>query len=445
MCANLAPRDRLGYRRRMRRYLALGLVPLGLFVVAKIFPSSGGYSLAAVTPAVVPPPDNGPVLKVIAPSVTVRATPSREGSALGVLHTGSKIVRGEKPIGFQGCAEGWYAIRPGGAICAGDGVALDESTAVLPNVNLLPNRDAPLPYTYAKTTAKSSLYTVGAGPGQRVAEIPVGTWIALAGQGQAIDPSGKSAKVVFTPQGLALSAYDVEPVRETALHGTMIDDPKSMPVGYVVRDNVTPYKLTDGKGPAPLLPLSKYTHLALTNKSHKRGSERFLGLDDGTYVRARDVTLIQRRETFPAFVREGVKWIDISVVTGAMVAYEGKKPVFATVVSVGSEKAKGTRPTQLGTFQVIGKQYTVPDAQPGAFDESRDVRDIPWVIELSSGQKIHAAMWHDRFGLESGPGNVQLAPADAAFLFRWVGGTIPEGWHGALFAETERTVQVVVR
>ncbi|MFO0658626.1 MAG: L,D-transpeptidase [Polyangiaceae bacterium] len=429
----------------MRRYLALGLVPLGLFAVAKIFPATGGYSLAAVAPAIAPPPENGPVLRVTGASVTVRATASRNGQALGVLHTGARITRGEKPVGTDGCPEGWYAVRPSGAICAGDGVALDESRAVLPSVNLAPNKDAALPYAYVKTTAKTQMFLPGPVAGQRVADVPVGTWLAVAGQGQAIDPTGKAAKVVFTPQGQAISSYDVEPVRETAMKGTLVDDPKSMPIGYIVRDNVTPYRLADAKGPTPLMPIAKHTRLALTNKSHKRGSERFLGLEDGNYIRARDVTLIQKRETFPAFATEGVKWLDISVVTGTLVAYEGKKPVFATVVSLGSEKAKGTRPTQLGTFQVIGKQFTVPDVQPGAFDESRDVRDIPWVIELSSGQKIHAAIWHERFGLEFGPGNIQLAASDAAFLFKWVGGTIPEGWHGALFPEAERKVQVIVR
>jgi hypothetical protein len=429
----------------MRRKLALGLVPLGVLVGLKVLPWSGGDSLAAVAPTVAVPPGNGPSLRVTGAAVVVRASPSPEGAILGELQTGARIVRSEQHVGKQGCAAGWYAIRPAGVICAGDGVTLDDRQAIDPLVTLAPNREAALPYRYMKTTVRTPIFTVGGGPAQRVGEAPVGTWLAVTGQSLAVDPTGKLAKIVLTPQNLALSAYDVEPIRETAMRGATIEDPKAMPVGFVVRDGVTPFRLAESKGPVPLAPVPRYTRLGLSGKSHRRGAERFLGLDDGDYVRARDVTLIQRREAFPDFVADGVRWVDVSVATGTLVAYEGKKPVFATVVSVGNDRARGTRPTPPGTFLVTAKHITLPEAPPGTFDESRDIRDTPWVLDLSNGRRIHGAVWHDRFGLEFGPGNIQLAPADAAFLFRWVGGTIPEGWRAVEIPERERAVRVVVR
>jgi hypothetical protein len=429
----------------MRRKLALGLVPLGILVGAKALPWPGGYSLAAVSPAVAVPPENGPQLRVTGAAVVVRTAPSAEAAVLGELQTGAKIVRSEKIVGKQGCAAGWYAIRPAGVICADAGVVLDAATTTDPLVDLAPARETVLPYRYVKTTARTALFTVGGGPAQRVGEAPVGTWLASAGQSLAVDLTGKLSKIILTPEGLAVSAYDVEPVKETAMHGVAVEDPKSMPIGFVVRDGITPFRLAENKGPVPLTALPRYTRLALSGKSHKRGAERFLGLDDGTYVRARDITLVQRRESFPDFVAEGVRWVDVSVVTGTLVAYEGKKPVYATVVSVGNDRARGTRPTPPGTFLITGKHTTLPEAPPGTFDEGREVRDIPWVLDLSNGKRIHAAVWHDRFGLEFGPGNIQLAPTDAAFLFRWVGSTIPEGWRAIELPESERTVRVVVR
>lgn len=430
----------------MRRLLALALVPVGLFAVAKMVPStvSSGYSLAASAPAFSPPPEDGPVMRVTAKTVAVRESPASDSAVWGVLRAGSRVIRSADPISRQDCPNGWYAIRPAGVVCASDGVALDDASNPSFAPRFTPNVEGALPYSYVKTTAKTSVVSLDS-TAKKIDELPVGTWLAVSGQNQLTDPSGKLLKVLITSNGGGVSAYDVEPVKESQMRGSLIDDPKSMPVGYAVRDGVTPYRLVENKGPEKMMPMGRLTKLALTGKSHNRGQERFLALADGNYVRARDVTLIQRRESFPEFVTDTTRWVDISTVTGTLVAYEGKKPVFATLVSLGTEKAKGTHPTQLGQFSIVSKKFTNPDPQPGEFDEGRDVRDVPWVMELSNGQKIHASVWHDRFGLEFGPGNIQLAPGDAAFLFKWIGGQIPYGWHGITFLDKPHRVQVLVR
>ena len=68
-----------------------------------------------------------------------------------------------------------------------------------------------------------------------------------------------------------------------------------------------------------------------------------------------------------------------------------------------------------------------------AFDPHIDggiaIYDAPWAIELSSGQLVVGAYWHDRFGIEHGPGNLELSPADAAWLFRFSDPPLPDGWH----------------
>jgi lipoprotein-anchoring transpeptidase ErfK/SrfK len=53
--------------------------------------------------------------------------------------------------------------------------------------------------------------------------------------------------------------------------------------------------------------------------------------------------------------------------------------------------------------------------------------DTPWTLELSSGQLMHGAYWHDRFGVEHGPGNIQLSPADARWFYQWATPEVPEG------------------
>jgi hypothetical protein len=65
---------------------------------------------------------------------------------------------------------------------------------------------------------------------------------------------------------------------------------------------------------------------------------------------------------------------------------------------------------------------------------------------MSSGQMIHGAMWHSRFGVEHGPGNLQVSPADAAWLFAWTSPWLPDGWHGLTqLAADEAKTMVIVR
>jgi lipoprotein-anchoring transpeptidase ErfK/SrfK len=64
-------------------------------------------------------------------------------------------------------------------------------------------------------------------------------------------------------------------------------------------------------------------------------------------------------------------------------------------------------------------------------DDAFDLRDVPYVQYFHKGYALHAAYWHDRFGQVRSHGCVNLAPADAAWLFEWTEPNVPEGWHEA--------------
>jgi hypothetical protein len=72
------------------------------------------------------------------------------------------------------------------------------------------------------------------------------------------------------------------------------------------------------------------------------------------------------------------------------------------------------------------------------------VYDAPWSIEMSSGQILCGALWHDRFGIEHGLGQIQMSPADAQRVWQWVEPAIPTGWHG-MSQPGEKKTKVVVR
>jgi hypothetical protein len=138
--------------------------------------------------------------------------------------------------------------------------------------------------------------------------------------------------------------------------------------------------------------------------------------------------------------------MDVSIVTGTLTLYEGKKPVFATLVSTGRDRLgdpKTSASTMLGSFDVVGKHITAAKFNPKGIEEYFDVYDAPWAIELSSGQILCGAPWHDRFGIENGQGQIELSPADAARVWQWAEPAVPDGWHGVTQPGEKKTYVVV--
>jgi hypothetical protein len=174
---------------------------------------------------------------------------------------------------------------------------------------------------------------------------------------------------------------------------------------------------------------------------------KYWELGDGRWVRHKDVTTARQRENMPEFVTDSRRWVDISVVTGTAVAYEGSRPVYATLVSVGRDRLGGDmeegKVTERGEFEVVAKHITALNAQVKGFANRVDMYDTPWTLELASGQLLHGSFWHDRFGIEHGPGNIQLAPEDARWLWHWAGPEVPEGWHAVTWVKADDPKTVI--
>ena len=106
-------------------------------------------------------------------------------------------------------------------------------------------------------------------------------------------------------------------------------------------------------------------------------------------------------------------------------------PVYATLVSTGTGDPKETHATVQGAFRIYEKHTTVTmDGHETA--DSYDLRDVPFVQYFNEGYALHAAYWHDDFGHLHSHGCVNLAPRDAAWLFRWTDPRVPDGWHAVM-------------
>jgi hypothetical protein len=397
------------------------------------------------------PPADGPRLGATADITPVLARPEPKAEQLGYLHAGATVARAAEPIATEGCAGGWYPVRPRGFVCAGQGATLDLSHPTLIAMSLQPKLDQELPYAYARASQKSTLFAMDpqrdAGI-QPLEPLAVRSGMAVVGSWSALDPEGKTQRLGMLTNGRFVPADDLERADSSAFTGVALDGEKTtLPLAFVVRRGIHTFDL-DGMTAKQKGELEYHETVRLTGRYRTIGDVRFWALPSGRWVRHRDVTVVRRREVFPDFAAGDQKWLDISVVTGTCVLYEGKRAVFVTLASVGTDRLgdpQTSQSTARGTFNVVGKHITATGINPDSFGEPFRVYDAPWALELSSGQMIHGAYWHDRFGVEAGPGNIQLSPPDAHRVWAWAAPELPEGWHGVSQPPPSSPTVVVIR
>jgi lipoprotein-anchoring transpeptidase ErfK/SrfK len=131
----------------------------------------------------------------------------------------------------------------------------------------------------------------------------------------------------------------------------------------------------------------------------------------------------------PAVVGPVERWIDVDIAAQRLIAWQGDQAVRAMKISsgVGAEGAPYSTPR--GTYRIYAKLRAATMASPPA--ASGDPPDphpyrfeaVPDVQYFHKEIALHGAYWHRRFGERVSHGCVNLAPADAAWLFAF---TSPE-------------------
>lgn len=104
------------------------------------------------------------------------------------------------------------------------------------------------------------------------------------------------------------------------------------------------------------------------------------------------------------------RWIEIDLSSQRLIAWEGKTPVYAVIVSTG----KSATPTVTGVFAI---QTRLRYARMQGDDY--DVPDVPYTMYYYRGYAIHGAYWHNNFGTPVSHGCVNVAVNHAGWLYDW--------------------------
>ncbi|WP_244237608.1 L,D-transpeptidase family protein [Corallococcus llansteffanensis] len=151
---------------------------------------------------------------------------------------------------------------------------------------------------------------------------------------------------------------------------------------------------------------------------------------DGQWVRiaedhwvARDDLHVAWSLGAPSIVEPGARWLDVDLEAQVLIAYEGDRPVYATLISSGSP---GTD-TPEGLFRIWVK-FAEADMTGQMGKASYRVATVPWTMFFEGDFALHTAYWHDRFGEPVSHGCINLAPKDARVLYGWTTPEVPTGW-----------------
>ena len=418
-------------------------------------------------------------LASIATETSIYEQPRWGSRRIGYLRAGGTVRRARIPAAAGSkCPEGWYRIEPRGYVCVGPMATLDLNHAVVLASSRRPRLDdIPYPYVisrfpppplYARLPAyrdqqkfehdlaEHLIKVSGIAPGFPPLD-PIPAWLADGQVAPSLGNRWRGPERVLLDRARARSGYALlttvdhagrrfgvntglevlpldrtHPVIASTFSGIALGD-VTLPIAFIKTRGA--YRVIDDpQGIRPGAALAFREAVPVTDEARNLGGVDYLVAKDGTLIPAHQSVVIKPFRQLPAWSADDIKWIDVSIPKQSLVAYEGVTPVYATLVSTGiggSADPKETHATVQGAFKIYEKHTTVTmDGHDTA--DSFDLRDVPFVQYFNGSYALHAAYWHDDFGRLHSHGCVNMAPRDAAWLFRWTDPRVPEGWHAVM-------------
>ncbi len=359
----------------------------------------------------------------------------------GTLARGTRVPILARVDG-PGCNGAWIRVMDFGYVCEADVVASFESPTGIAQPQIQENALLPFRYAFVAsdgTAAYSNPQDYVSG--EEALSLGKGFGVVVVGRrdydGTGFARTRRGYYIVESElrfaRGSDFRGFDFLAPRE----GAPMAAPDRINVGWVARAGVTLRK-TGGRRFSSRRS-QKRDPVIIVSENNGR-----LQLESGEEISARDIV----RPTVvapPAAVPPNGRWIDIEVATQTLVAYEGTRPVFATLVSTG--RAGRETATPLGVHRIWAKVAT-SDMSNIMEDDAGNyyaIEAVPWVQFFQGSNAIHAAFWHDEFGKRRSHGCVNLSPRDARWIFEFTAPALPDGYTGILPTDSEYVTVIQVR
>ena len=345
----------------------------------------------------------------------------------------------KKRVYGPGCKGGkWYLIRGGGYVCSARGFVVSDDPDDQGLRYRLPDRSRALQHRYGKvkTSGEPRLFRIPTKEEERLLGLAIRDkreWPEVVDRAMdgiflvAIDRMEGEAKRRYyrTVRGRYVRKGEVKLFPRFPVRGEPLGRARGLPLAFVFGKDRPLYCSRSGTikkcGVA-----NKHARFRVVRTLEHEG-RRLVGGPDGVLVE-REGLRVARRVDRPDEIPAKEKWIHVDLTQQVLVAYEGERPVFATLVSSGK---KGYEPPT-GVFRILHKHVSITMSGSDPSDGWYEVEEVPWSMYYWEGFALHGAYWHDKFGEVKSHGCTNLAPADAKLLFEWTDPKVPEDWHGVI-------------
>lgn len=445
--------------------------------------SPAGTSIFRIpTRELAPAPDK--FIYSIGRETQIYAEPNYDARRIGYMRFGAAVRRTSSPQSSRSCPGGWHGIQPTGFVCVnGRTATLDANHPLLQVSMVQPDRMASLPYSYAiarrGAPAMFGFAPIGVGRPSRSfskrllssfdkmqthalpdwwrtsheifgfqrskADPLIGS--GLVGGGLALLGFYEDADMLFavTPELELVTTEALEAAKVSTFAGIAFQAEQALPAAFVMSGSAWLFRGDPRTGKQePLRQLKRREVILLDPDQAREPSRDWLRTRDGQWLRASGLRIVEARTEWPEWARSGQPWVDVSINQQTLVAYEGTRVAYATLVSTGVDgllDPATTKSTKMGTFRILSKHLTATMNGEDA-EGSYEMREVPWVQYFSEGYALHGAYWHDGFGQPRSHGCINLSPVDARWLFHFTNPGLPQNWHGTVLREKSATVYV---
>jgi hypothetical protein len=433
------------------------------------------------------PADVERVLVSIGRETWIYGEPKAGSRRLGYLRFGAVVGRAAQPASHDDCAQGWYRVSPEGYACNnGRTATLDLEHRLVAFGRQRPDRLAGLPYVYGvprggvpplyarvptpdeQQNIESTAANARVGrEWQEFSLLPMPNWLRQTSNvfgyprergallaGSTVARSAFSLLGLFEDSGRAFGLTTdltlvpltrMRPIEPSRFHGLALDERQGLPVVFVLSPRASVFTGEPGTKDFKFArQLSFRDAVSITSRKVMAVGSHWVELTTGEWLRDERLRVVEPPANWPSWAVAGRTWVDVSIGSQTLVAYDGTKPVYVTLVSTGAaglEDPQKTTATKRGTFQIHMKHVTATMAgnEPG---HEFDLHDVPWVQYFTEGYALHAAYWHDDFGHPRSHGCVNLSPLDARWLFHFTSPPVPQSWHGVVANQVATIVNV---
>lgn len=186
------------------------------------------------------------------------------------------------------------------------------------------------------------------------------TGLALIGS-FATGPESLERRFAVTTDLRLAPTSKIKPDTGSPFHGVELDGEMTLPLAFVRGQGARLYKIMKGGKVVPSGEAEHRSVHALTGKMRTVEGVKYYRTKDKRWVHQLDVGLAVAPATWPEAANKGEKWIEVSLGNQTLVLWEGKKPIYATLVSTGKAgiaDPKTTTATVQGSFRIRNKHVT---------------------------------------------------------------------------------------